>query len=97
MTTVVVLVSLLLIIGTVVDVLFVGSVIVTSILLVSTVGFVKSVCCMISEVNRGIVVLFVLIEMTIPFCEISLYNVCSYTGMVCDVFENCKLTCVILL
>jgi len=83
--------------GIVTDVLFVGSVIVTSILLVSTVGFVKSVCERMSFVNNGIVTLFVSREMVISLCEMSLYYICSYIGVVCGVSKNCKLICVILL
>jgi hypothetical protein len=89
--------SVFVVIGTVVDVLFNGSVIVTFILLVSTVGFVKSVCVTMSGVNRGIVTLFVSIEIVILFCVISLYAICSYTDVVCGVSKNCKLICVILL
>jgi hypothetical protein len=96
-TVVVVLSSVFVTIGIVIDVLFVGLVIMTSILLVSTVGFVKSVCVVISGVNSGIVTLLVLVEIVILFCEISLYYICSYTGVVCGVSKNCKFIDVILL
>jgi hypothetical protein len=96
-TVVVVFPSVFVTMGIVIDVLFVGSVIVTFILLVSTVGFVKSVCEMISGVNKGIVTVLVSGETVILLCEISLYDICSYTGVVCGVSKNCKLICVILL
>jgi len=96
-TVVVVFPSVFVTIGIVVDMLFIGSVMVTSILLVSTVGFVKSVCVRISCVNRGIVTLLVSGETIMLDCEISLNYTCSYTGVLCGVSKNCKLIYVILL